>query len=80
MSGPTWYADQAAKLTHRLFMEHMKPFLAQMMPGYTLSHMGIDRIPDRLEQRDAEVRITLHLNPIGAVRVVPDSEIRRLER
>lgn len=69
----TWYADEAAKQVHAAFQEGLRHMLAQLMPGYELSHMGVNKIENAPPCREPEVRIILHLNPIGRVKVRPES-------
>ena len=64
-----WYNDQHAKRVHAAMQEELSRVIASMCPGHELSHFGINRDP-----HTDEVRIMLHLNPIGSVRVVSDGE------
>lgn len=73
MKGPTWYADGAARATHAAFQAGMANMLSQLMPGYELSHMGVERRPQRDPGERDEVLLTLHLNPIGAMKVRPEA-------
>jgi hypothetical protein len=63
-----WFADEHAKRVHGELHAALRPIIAQLCPGHELSHFGINRdfVTD-------EVRLVLHLNPLGRVRVVPES-------
>lgn len=68
-----WFTDEAARRTHLRAQELLSRFVAEMCPGYELSHMGINR-----NNETNEVQIRLHLNPIGSVRVVPEHKLLEL--
>ena len=60
-----WYNDQAAKIAYDRVKAAIETPVAELFPGYELSHLGINRNNDT-----EEVIIKLHLNQIGQVKVV----------
>ena len=65
----TWYNDEYAEQVHNQMADAMVTIIAQICPGYELSHMGVKRDYD-----SQEVILKLHLNPKGKVK--PSSEMK----
>lgn len=68
MSDTRWYADRSAALFYERFKKQLEPLLVDVAPHHELTSIGL--FPDDINQ---EVKIVLHLAPIGTVRVVPDT-------
>lgn len=68
MSDLRWYTDRSAVLFHERFKKQLEPLLLEVAPNHELTHIGL--IPD---DEKHNVKIVLHLAPIGTVRVVPDT-------
>lgn len=66
---PTWYTDDEARIAHEAMKKQLGPFVAEMFPGYELSHTGFNR-----DFNTEEITIKLHLNQIGSVKVRADDQ------
>lgn len=66
---PQWYNDSAAQHLHQIMQEKLREIMAELLPDYELTHLGINR-----SIYTDEVKLVLHFNPFGSVRVVPDRE------
>lgn len=62
-----WFNDEVAQRVHAHTAKLLEGVIAELCPGYELSHMGVNR-----NDTTEEVVLKLHLNPIGSVRVVSD--------
>lgn len=63
MKDTHWYSDESARRAYLLLQAELMPLVANLFPGYKLSHAGFNR--NNVTQ---EVQIKLHLLPRDQVR------------
>lgn len=69
MSAPHWFSlnDQHASIAFERIRDAVGPLLAEVFPDFRVTHVGINRRPDKevfIDGRD-EITLVLHLRPLG---------------
>jgi hypothetical protein len=75
MKGTQWYKGDTAKAVHERLKVHTDQMCADLFPGFTLTHTGFNRMDecDRFNTGRDEIKIVLHLRPIGEVAFIEEA-------
>lgn len=75
MNGPQWFKDESAKRTHERLKVHMDKMCAELFPSFTLTHTGFNRMDEsqRFNTGRDEIKVTLHLRPIGEAAFIEEA-------
>ena len=60
------YTDATANMMYAVVKKELKTMIERVFPRYELSHFGIDR-----NDYTEEIKIVLHLNPLGVIKITP---------